>query len=133
MASISLNSILSYGKVTVRGDTFLFQTSSIYKETLVAAATGITYIAPDAYDGLEPLVKVEQLIRSGILVRLNALCANPIEGRRNKNIEVLCDAEQVIPARADLVGKTLSVTKNGVTRSLGKVIRVRGRTRDRFI
>ncbi len=133
MANISLNSILSYAKVVVGNDTFVFQTSSIYKAAPIAAATGITYIAPDAYDGLEPLVKVEQLVRSGKLVRLNALCANPVEGRRNKNIEVLCDAELALAARTALVGKTLQVSKNGVTRSLGKVIRVRGRTRDRFI
>jgi hypothetical protein len=133
MANISLNSILSYAKITIGADTFVFQTSSIYKVAAIASATGITYIGPDSYDGLEPLVKVEQLIRSGKLVRLNALCANPIEGRRNKNIEVLCATDLSVPARAALVGKTLQVTKNGITRALGKVIRVRAKARDRFI
>ena len=132
MANISQNSILSYGKLTDGTREYVFQTSSIYKSAPIAAATGVQYIEPDAYDGLSPLVKIEQMVRSGKLVRLNALCANPVDGRRNKNIEVLCDAGLAIAARTALVGKTLSITKNGNTIALGKVIRVRGKTRDRF-
>jgi hypothetical protein len=132
MANRTTKSILSFGKVTEGTKEYNFQTSSIYKSAPIAAATGITYIAPESFAGNEPLVKIEQMIRSGKLIRLNALVQNPKDGAANKTIEILCRPDLAAAARTDLVGKTLQLTKNGVTTTLGKILRIRGKTRDKF-
>lgn len=132
MANISTNGILSYGKISDGTKEYIFQTSSIYKTAAIAVATGIVSIANDAYDGVDPLVKLEQLLRSGKLVRLSALVANPIDGKKNKTAQILCRADLAITARSALVGKVLQTTRNGQTYAIGKIIKIRGRTRDRY-
>jgi hypothetical protein len=130
MANISENSILGIGKVTVTGKDYYFQTSSIYKATAITTATGISYIAPEAFSGNEPLIQIEQLIRSNKLVRLTALVANPVDGKKNKTSQLLCAEDLVSSARTALVGKTLQTVRKGTTKVIGKILRVRGKTRD---
>jgi hypothetical protein len=130
MANIAENSILGIGKITEGGKEYYFQTSSIYKLAAISTATGITYIAPDVFNGDEPLIQIEQLIRSGKLVRLTALVANPVDGKKNKTSQILATSALADPARLTLVGKTLQTSKKGVTKVIGKIIKIRGKTRD---
>jgi hypothetical protein len=132
MANISENAILSYCSVTVGSNTYYFQSSSVYKVASIAAATGITYIAAKDFKGTEPLVQIEQLIRAGVLVRLNALVANPVDGKKNKTSQLLCDFDLLKTARTDLPGKTLQIVKGTQTIVIGKILKIRGKTRDRF-
>jgi hypothetical protein len=130
MANIAENSILGIGKITEGGKEYYFQTSSIYKLAAISTATGITYIAPDVFNGDEPLIQIEQLIRSGKLVRLTALVANPVDGKNNKTAQILATSALADPARLLLVGKTLQTVKKGITKVIGKIIKIRGKTRD---
>jgi hypothetical protein len=130
MANIAENSILGIGKITEGGKEYYFQTSSIYKLAAISTATGITYIAPDVFNGDEPLIQIEQLIRSGKLVRLTALVANPVDGKKNKTAQILATSALADPARLSLVGKTLQTVKNSTTKVIGKILKIRGKTRD---
>jgi hypothetical protein len=132
MANRTTKSILSFGKVIEGAKEYNFQTSSIYKTKVISEATGIIYTAAESFPGNEPLIKIEQMIRSGKLLRLNALVENPKDGGVNKNIEILCTPALAPAARTALVGKTLEITKGGNKITLGKILRIRGKTRDVF-
>lgn len=130
MANISENSILGVGKMTEGGKEYYFQTSSIYKLAAISTAVGITYISPEAFNGDEPFIQIEQMIRSGKLVRLTALVANPVEGKKNKTAQILATSALADSARLTLVGKTLQTVKKGNTTVIGKILKIRGKTHD---
>lgn len=153
--SKSVNSILSYCQVTESQTTnipvtgggsntttvnavYSFKSSSIYADSGVATATGITLIKPDDWKGDQPLISVGQMIASGKVERLYALVAPEDTTKPNKRIAILCASDKVKTAKGSdattgLVGKTLKTTRGSVTKTLGKVIRLGAKVSDHFL
>jgi hypothetical protein len=126
------------GVATADGDNiYYFQTSKVYADAKVQAATGITFIPIENWKGGEPLVTVAQLILSGKIERYYAQCSstNAAGIEVGKTISLIC-----IPAKAatlkgpagTLKDVELKRTVKGQSVSLGKVFNVRQKTKDSF-
>jgi hypothetical protein len=114
---------------------YYFQSSTIYHDVKVAAATGISYIDPDNWTGQEPLIKVEELIRTNKIERRYAELENPTAGKPNKVIGLLITPDKAITVKAKgpgLIDLDLSTVRGGVTTNLGKCFGIRNKTRDVF-
>lgn len=111
---------------------YFFQSSKIYSEKEVGKRAGIDFVNADKWEGQEPLVKIEQLILSGKLVRLTAEIDQGDKGI--KSITMLCARTKVGDILSDDAAKNLDglIARNNKDESIGKFYKVRTSARDRF-
>jgi hypothetical protein len=127
------------GNVTADGDNiYYFQCGSVYADTKVQAATGVTYIAPEDWKSQEPLVSVAQLIISNKLERWYAFCLNTKDGVDTLGKSgLLCTAaksETLKGPKTTLKDVVLKYNAGkGVIKTIGKVFNVRQTTKDSFV
>jgi hypothetical protein len=145
------NSILGIGEITVDrfktntdgttspdgNNRLYFQCGSVYDDTRVQTATGVTYIAPENWKGQEPLIPVSQLILSNKLERYSAQCVRTQNGVDTLGkSQLLCIPSKAITLKgpnSSLKDVTLKYNAGkGVTKDIGKVFNVRQTTRDTF-
>ncbi len=145
------NSILGIGEITVDrfktspagltspdGDNRLyFQCGSVYADSKVQTATGVTYIAPEDWKGQEPLIAVSQLILSNKLERYTAQCIRTQDGVDTLGkSQLLCTPAKATTLKgpnSSLKDVTLKYNAGkGVVKDIGKVFNVRQTTRDTF-
>ena len=112
---------------------YYFRGSNVYKaSTSLATATLIDHIPSDKFDGSMPLTPVADLIRAGILARVNII-VQAAPGSKKFNYQLIVDAEQ-LPLIYDKSGSStldntdyiLSKKSGNVNR--GKVIKIAQRT-----
>jgi hypothetical protein len=126
------------GAVTADGDNlYYFQCGSVYADTKVQAATGVTFIAPEDWKGQEPLVPVAQLILSNKLERWHAQCVRTQNGSDTLGTSALL----CTPAKSETLKGPKTTLKDvelkynagkGVIKTIGKVFNVRQKTKDTF-
>ena len=127
------------GVATADGENvYSFQTSKIYADKTVADACGLTFIAIEDWKGGEPLVKVEELIRSGKLQRYYAQCLgkDSAGGDVSKSVAIFCTPDKVatiVGPKTTLLNKDLKRTVKGASVTIGKVYNVRQKAKDSFI
>jgi hypothetical protein len=121
------------GVVTPGDDVNLyFQSSRIYSDVEVGKRCGITYVDPDKWEGQEPLIKIEQLILSGKLIRLTAEVDLGEAGIGN--VSILTTKEKIAGILSDDKAKNLDGQKriNNKGETKGSFYKVRSATRNRF-
>lgn len=111
---------------------YYFRGSNVYKASSgIAGAALIEHIPSDQFDGTMPLTPVADLLRAGILARVNIVVTNT--NKKKFNYQLIVDAEQ-LPLIYDSTGKgTLDnqeyiLTKKTTTDNKGKITKISQRT-----
>jgi hypothetical protein len=111
---------------------YYFRGSNVYKaSTGIATASLIEHIPADKWEGTMPLTPVADLIRAGILSRVNITVQNA--NKKKFNYQLVVDSEQ-LPLIYDSTGAgTLDnldyiLTKGTTTDNKGKITKISSRT-----
>jgi hypothetical protein len=88
---------------------YYFLSSTIYADKEVAKRTGITLIDPTTWEGNEPLIKIDQMLISGKLVRLKGEYTDKIGN--NKTVDLLVVRQKVGDIMSDTKSKNLDSQK----------------------
>jgi hypothetical protein len=115
---------------------YYFQGGYVYKDSAVAAATGISVVAN--FENDEPLIKIEQMILSKKIMRLKCevegtqTTAGGTKKRKVYDIYVARDKAAAILGGNSLNGKSFKVKTGNTENVLGTIKDVRTSTRDSF-
>lgn len=113
---------------------YYFQGGSVYKDTAIAGATGISVVAD--FENDEPLCSIEQLTLSKKLMRF--VCeletTNTAGKKIRKTATIYCtrDKASALLSGNTLNGKSFIIKKGATDKNLGKIQDVRTATRDTF-
>ncbi len=111
---------------------YYFFSSTVYADKEVAKRTGISLVDPTTWEGNEPLIKVEQMLISGKLVRLKGEYAT--KDGVNKTVDLLVTRQKVGDVMSDVNSRNLDgqkvIGKAGVEK--GTFFGVRDSTRATF-
>lgn len=112
---------------------YYFQGGSVYKDTAIASAVGISVVAD--FENNEPLCSIEQLTLSKKIMRFVVELENTVNGKKvRKTATIYCARDKVATVLSGdtLNGKAFKVTKKGVETTIGTIQDVRTATRDTF-
>lgn len=112
---------------------YYFQGGTVYKETAIAGATGISVVAD--FENDEPLCSIEQLTLSKKLMRFVVELEKTVNGKKvRKTATIYCSRDKAASLLSGntLNGKEFKVTQKGVEKTLGIIQDVRTATRDTF-
>lgn len=111
---------------------YYFRGSNVYKaSTGISTATLIEHIPSDKWEGTMPLTPVADLIRAGILSRVNITVENT--NKKKFNYQLIVDSEQ-LPLIYDSTGAgsldnlDYILTKKSGTDNKGKIVKISSRT-----
>jgi hypothetical protein len=113
---------------------YYFRGSNVYKgSTGLAAAALIDNIPSDKFDGTMPLSPVADLIRAGILARVN-ITVYESSTKKRRTYQLIVDSEQLVGIYDKTNGSSLDdkdyilTKKDGTTKNMGKIIKISNRT-----
>ncbi len=112
---------------------YYFRGSNVYTASNdIATASAIDNIPTDKFDGSMPLSPVADLIRAGILARVN-ITVQDGSSKKKRHYQLIVDAEQLTGIYdktngGTLDGKSYILTKKGTAKNMGTIIKVSTRT-----